>query len=315
MKLIKCPQILSVAIDGWRFASETFADREKKYRRKQQWKSFFAAFIDPGFASEWFKILMSSELVLIAAHRKGFYLKPFRVYMSIKWNKKQKVKVIRDTYRFAIDKGDAFMQAIICSSGFEIARFKLSDSIDGFLCLGYDHLYRKEGELVFSFYSSEFDGMISSAAFSFEEIEGGRWLCRIGCIQGHKINDEYSAKVVQKMMNGLRPKSLIIFAVQEFVRQLGFTAIYGAGDTIQVYRKKHAIHLPWMHNIEFDYNAIWVESGGQPADEGWYELPLTMVRRGYDEMKTHKRALYRRRYSMLDDLSLKIADTVKKIAG
>jgi hypothetical protein len=304
---------LSVAVHSWRLASQAFADERKYYKIKQQCKSFFYALLNPRFASGWFDFLKSPDFLIVSTHRPRLYFKPFRVYMSIRWTKKHKIKVILDTYRFIMSKGEAFMQVITNRESVEIVSFKLNDNIDSFLTLGFDNKYRKEGELVFSFKCDELGGVIASAAFSFEEMEGGRWVCRIGCIQGHTKNVAYSSKAAQKLLHGLRPKSLIVFTVQEFSRQLGLSAVYGAGDAIQAYRRKHAIHIPLLHAIKFDYNAFWIESGGEPDSDGWYELPLTPVRKDIHEIKTNKRALYLRRYLLLDDLSLKIADAVKKI--
>jgi len=305
--------VLSVALKSWQLASQAFAEDNKSYRKKQQWKSFLCALICPQFAYTWFEILKSPDLLIVATHRKGLYLKPFRVYMSIRWTKKQKIKAILDTYRFIMDKSEVFMQVLTRSGCIEIARFNLNDIIEGILVLRYDYRYLKEGELVFSFICDQLGGTIVDAAVSFEEMEAGRWACRIGCIQGQKQHVENSSKAAQKLMYGLRPKSFMVFIVQEFSRQLGFSAVYGAGDAIQAYRRKHAVHLFWRHSIHFDYNAIWCESGGRRCKDGWYELPLIPLRKKIDAIKSNKRSLYLKRYCMLDDLSLQIAEAVKKI--
>lgn len=306
--------VLATAINGWELASHGFAGERKSYRTWQQWRSFFAALLIPQFASKWFDILNLPYFSLVAVYRKRLYFKPFRVYMSTRWTIKQKIKVILDTYRFILSKGEAFKQVITSNKGIEIARFKLNDIVEGILTLGYDERYRKEGELVFSFRCGHPDRVISSAAFSFEEIEEGKWVCRIACIQGHSLNNENLSKTAQKLMHGLRPKSFLVFAIQEFSRQLGFTAIYGASDAIQAYRRKHFIHLPWIHKIRFDYNAFWSESGGRPGRGGWYELPLMPVRKSMQEIKSHKRSLYLKRYDLLDDLSLKIGNSAKRLS-
>ena len=194
-----------------------------------------------------------------------------------------------------------------------MANFKLSDASEGKLVLGYDDRYRKEGELVISFVCNELGGVLAAAAFSFEEVNTRQWVCRIGCVQGNKTDFESSSKTAQKLMHGLRPKSLVIFAVQEFARQLEFSELYGAGDSIQAYRRKHVVHLPWIHDIQCDYNAMWDEAGGLPDREGWFNLPLIPVRKDMQEIKSNKRSLYHKRYSLLDELSLKIAETAKTI--
>jgi uncharacterized protein VirK/YbjX len=289
-----------------------FANEKKEYKRKQQWKVLYYTVLHPKFASRWFSYLKSDDFAEIVAYRPKIYIKPFRVYMSTRWTQEQRVKVIRNSYRFILSKGELFKQ-VLYNKYTELARISLSESVTGLFILGYDNKYRKEGELVISFECKEMGGVIASAAFAFEEQQAGCWICRIGCVQGNRLLKNDVLKAMQKMWNGMRPKALIVFAVQEFARQLGFSALYGAGDSIQAYRKKHAIHIQRFHAISFDYDALWNEIGGQPNNEGWYKLPLTLVRKEKDEIKTHKRALYRRRYQQLDELSLKIADFVEKM--
>lgn len=298
--LLRIP-VLSAAITGWRFAERALAGESKHYCRSQQWRVLRNALLYPYFASWWFEILKSPYFQYVLAYRKRIYFKPFQVYISINWTKKQKVKVIQDTYRFILSKGEAFRQVLPIGDGIEMARFKLSDMTDGLLCLGYSERHRKEGELVFSFICEQLGGMIATISFSFEEIKEGEWVCHIGCVQGNnRINDVNTSKAAQSLMHGLRPKSLIIFAVQELSRQLGLSAIYGTGDSIQAYRRKHIVHLPWCHSIGFNYNETFSECGGQSCDDGWYSLPLKPVRKDIQDVKSNKRAQYRRRYEMLD---------------
>ena len=233
--------------------------------------------------------------------------------MSTQWHNDQKRKVIEDTYRYILSKGALFEEVILNKQGIELARFDLNETIEGCLRLGYDDRYRKEGELVLSFECEPLGGIIAAASFSFEEISNEQWVCRIACIQGHQLNIENSSKTVQKLMFGLRPKSFLIIVLQEFVRHMGFVAIYGAGDAIQVYRRKHFIHLPWLHKIKFNYDEVWMESSGSKCCDGWFELPIHPVRKNIKDLKTSKRALYTRRYLFLDALSLKIAETAKNL--
>lgn len=295
---------------SWRLASEAFETESKSYKRKQQWKSCWGVFSRPSLACKWFTTLKSPEFAIVSENRKRLYIKPFRVYISIRWNKAKRIKVILDTYKYILTRSKSLSQIITKQDGVEIARFNLNETIEGKLIVGYDERYRKEGELVFTFESEQLGGMVAAAACSFEEIEPNKWVTRIACIQGHIKNDDNYSKVAQKMLQGMRPKCLIVFAIQEFSRQLGFNELHGAGDAIQAYRKKHAIHLPWRHAIHFDYDSVWSEIGGVPDKDGWFKLPIKAVQKDQADIKTHKRALYRRRYAILDDISLKIQDQV-----
>jgi len=311
-KLKQIP-LISVLDAGRRFASKGYPNYHQSYFDKQQWKIIFYTLFNPRFASKWFTLLKSPNFSFVFIHRPRLYIKPFRPYISIKWNKKQKVKVILDTYRFIKSKGETFTQLLTHNEDKIIAHLVFNNTYEGFLKLGYDDRFRKEGELVLSLECSQLGGKIISVAFSFEEIKKGRWVCLIGCVQGQSINTQHSSKLAQKLMFGLRPNSFIIFSAQELSRQLGCTAIYGVGDSIQAYRKKHTIHLPWVHKIHFNYDKFWYEVGGQNIGEGWFELPLIPVLKNIQEIKSNKRSMYRNRYHMLDNLSLKISNSVKAL--
>ncbi len=299
--------LFSVLTKGWRFAKIAYTDDSKRYRRKQQWKILYHAFFSPYFAYKWFDLIESGNLNFAFKYRPTLYIKPFRVYMSTRWNKKQKVKVIKDTYHFVLQHSDVFMP-FLKDSSLPIAHLQLTEEIDAHISIGYNYRYRKEGELVMILDCEKLGGTISSGAFSFEKIETGQWICRIGCVQGsNKKQDSVSSvKAAQKLLHGLRPKTLVVYAIQEFIRQFAFVALYGASDSIQAYRRKHAIHIQFLHHIHFDYDTFWQESGGQFTKGGWYELPLTMERKDIKDFKTSKRAIHRHQYEMLDNISQQI---------
>ncbi|NBN94623.1 MAG: DUF535 domain-containing protein [Verrucomicrobia bacterium] len=94
--------------------------------------------------------------------------------------------------------------------------------------------------------------------------------------------------------------------VQEVVSTLGFARLLGAGNSIQMSNAKHMIRVPW-NKISFNYDGMWAEADGQPAAEGWFELPLREVRRTREEIKANKRPLYARRYALFDQLQEAVA--------
>jgi len=297
------------------FAKKGFSTDGEKYRKKQEMKSYWSALFNPFFSYRWINMLQSDDLKEVVSSRPRLYFKPYRVYMSVKWSKKRKVKVITETYRFIRSK-ELFNKKILAGfEGFDIARFKLGEKSEGILKVCYDERYRKEGELVLNFICHDLGGLIASLSFSFEQLKDGNWVSRIGCIQGNRLDNDDQTKATQKLLHGMRPKAFMVFAIQEFSRHLGLTAVYGAGDSIQAYRGKHAIHLPWLHAITFDYDTLWKESGGHPSNEGWFELPVIPVRKQKEEIKTNKRSLYAKRYALFDEISAHISETVLEISG
>lgn len=296
---------------GWQLAAKGYFDYSPSDRRKQQWKISFHLLFNVGFASRWFEFLQSTDFSYVSFNRPRLYIKPFRTYISIKWSKAQKVKVILDTYRFIKSKESVLGQILSCKDGKVIACLNFDNSYTGYLKLWYDDRFRKEGELVLTLECSELGGKISSVAFSLEETEGC-WRCIIGCVQAHNCIDNQNAfNLTQKLLHGLRPNSFVVHAIQELSRYLGCSSIYCVGNSIQAHRGKHFVHIPWRHSIYFNYNAFWCEVGGKDIGKDWFELPLVPVRRDIQEIKSHKRSMYRKRYAILDDLSLKICDATK----
>lgn len=302
--------LVSALLQGWNLAKEGYKNHGKNYRKKQQWKIAFHSMLSPAFAVTWFETLKSSAFDAVSGPRSRLYIKPFRTYISIKWNKQRKLKVIFDTYRFMKLKGDMFSKLLNENASSTLTQIVLNEECSGSLVLGYDDQFRKEGEVLLSFECEEFGGRVVSVAFSFEEIETNKWVCLVGCVQGHPLNEVGATKKVQKLMHGIRPNSFIMNSLQELCRNLGCHAIYCVGDSIQSYRKKHAIHLPWRHGIDFDYDEFWQEVGAKECGKGWFDLPLIATRREMSELKTKKRSMYRKRYLMLDELSVNISAAI-----
>lgn len=313
-KISKRVPLISVFNTGWQLAFQGYSNYSPNYRRKQQWKIFFHTLLNPTFTYKWFEFLKSPAFEYVFIHRPRLYIKPFRPYISIKWNKRRKLKVILDTYRFIKSKGDAFEQIVTHKEGKIIANLLFDNQYEGFLKLGYHDGFRKEGELVLSLECIQLGGKVVAVSFSFEETAKGQWSCIIGCVQGPNIIDNPSAfKTTQKLLHGLRPNAFIIYSVQELSRHLGCSAIYGTGDSIQANRRKHAIHIGLVHSIHFNYNKFWLEVGAQHIGKGWFELPLIPARKDMQEIQSNKRSMYRKRYDMLDNLSLKISNTIKEL--
>jgi uncharacterized protein len=286
--------IFPVINKGKQFALIAFANEHPTYVQKQINKIIWHTIFNYNKAKEWYALLNSPILTPIVLYRPRLYVKPFRVYLSTKWAIAQRIKVINDTYRFLKEK---HIMHLIKEGSTTIANFVLKDESIGIITIGYDEKFRKEGELVIEFHHQQLGNIITAASFSVEQLNE-KWVCRIGCIQGEKNTQDNAIKNLQNAMHGLRPKVLTIFIIQQLCNALQIEAIYGAGDAIQAFRKKHAIHLPWLHKIGFNYDKIWQEEGGVVGKDGWFLLPIIPKRKPIAEVKTHKRAYYNRRYAL-----------------
>jgi len=52
-----------------------------------------------------------------------------------------------------------------------------------------------------------------------------------------------------------------------------------------------------------DYDNFWLSMSAQPQEQGYFSLPLSISRKPLDNIPSKKRAEYRRRYGLLDQLA------------
>lgn len=286
------------SIKAWNYAKIAFKNERPEYIRKQQYKSFILTFYNPITSEKWYNILESDRYREILKHRPSLFLKPFKSYISTQLSIEKKIKIICDTYDFIYEyKIDEFL----INKNFNVCEFNLKNELTGKLTIGYDDRYRREGELVLSLVIDHLNGVIASICFSLERSENDEWVCRVGCLQGRPwIDDVYITKEAQKLMHGLRPKVFLIEILQEFCRTFNIKYIYAISGKHQAQKRKHIIHIPFLHDLKFSYDNFWKEIGGTISKGNWYSLPLNSPRRSFDTIKSEKRAYYRRRYLMVD---------------
>ena len=298
--------------DALALTEHSFANENPKYIKKQKNKILFHTLLNIPFAKKWFSLIQSEEYKWVLSHRPRIYFKPFRVYMSTKWGKKERTKALLSCYAFI--KQQPFLTRVIQEEKpIKLAEFTMKyNSEKGQIYHGYNERFRKEGELVVSLHCDSYQEAICEASFVIDK-ENEEWVCRIGCVQGNKSAEtENAIKELQKQMYALRPKALMIFIIQELSRQLGCTALYGVGSKIQAHNKKHFIHIEWLHKLTFSYDTLWKEADGTPDKDGWFKLPIEMQRKSMEEIKSSKRSLYRSRYEMLDKIAAEIQETINK---
>lgn len=294
------PDALTAAMRAAYWSAEAHRGDGWGRRLQRQIRAAAAAAFRPSCSRRWFSFIEDPVLRPFAQANPLLPLKPFRVYLSIAWSRERRRKVILDTYAEAIRRGGAFRRALMEREG---VRFPITTSPEtGEVCLRLhrDARFRKEGELTLSLDCAGLGGRAMSVAFSVERLGGGLAIY-IGCLQGKEEGAD-ALRVLTKALHGLRPKAFMMLAMQEVASAMGADELYGAGSGIQVHRGKHAIHLPRLHALGFDYDGYWVESGGRPDAGGWFRLPRETPRRSRDGMKPNKRSMYTKRYAMLDQL-------------
>ena len=296
-------KFLIAAKMGWSIAESCYINRLTY--EKLRWG--LVAAIRPSTSIKWFEQMESAHFVPFLKINPRLALKPTRVYMSTRWKMTKKIKVLQDTYNFIHQSGAFLQNSLLQPEGGIIAQADLGKHGNATIVLSYDTRFRKEGEFVLSLRISSLTRAIAFLSFSLENDPDGPCSCYIGCLQGGKEgNQKEDVVTASKAMHGLRPKAALVFVAQELTRAFGARELLGVGNDIQAHRRKHIIHIPFIHDYTFDYNSTWTDVGGTPGKEGWYRLPLETYRHPREDIKTNKRSMYLKRYAMMDEISQQI---------
>lgn len=139
------------------------------------------------------------------------------------------------------------------------------------------------------------------------------WLAQetmwIGAMQGPNVEDSRELiKKLTKKCHACRTKNLILYAAQAVARSLSLTKILAV--TNEGYYANN--HIRRDRKLKTSFSDFWLECGGTPTDDDrFYSLPLIEKRKTVDEMPVHKRAVYRRRFALLDEIDTAVAENLQ----
>ncbi len=171
------------------------------------------------------------------------------------------------------------------------------------LSLFYEPGQRKEG--ILSVMLRLADKPLYQMIFWFAPNKKDEMSLWIGAMQGPNMeNAREIVKKVTKLCNAYRTKNLILYATQAIARAFDVSHIYAV--TNEGYYTNN--HLRMDKKLKTDFSDFWRETGGTETDDNrFYELPLVESRKTMEEVPTRKRAVYRRRFAMLDELDEAVA--------
>ena len=270
----------------------------KLVTRHLRWAT--AAALRPHAALDWFAFHGEADMQGFVLANPRLVFRALTSYMSIRWGLAHRIKVIQDTYCFIGQRGGLLAEAMRCPEGKTLAHLDLDRGQRARIRIGSDPQFRKEGEISLFLELEGIEGPVTGIAFSLEQDTG--WSLIIGGFQGRKGGDEDTIKLATKAMHGLRPKNLMVLLAQELAQTLGFRNLRGVGNGIQVYRARVNNPFVPVRNFRFDFDALWLEIGGEAREDGWFSLPLATPRRGPEDIKPNKRSMYAKRYALLDQL-------------
>jgi uncharacterized protein len=122
----------------------------------------------------------------------------------------------------------------------------------------------------------------------------------IGNVQGPSLKDDGLDRIrdLTHAAHGMRPPHLLMHALRVLAARWGASRLEGVDP-------EHHVKGRWnlrASRLRFDYRAFWAEHDGLRDAGGNWALPLATALRPLEEVPTKRRAMYRRRYAMLEAL-------------
>ena len=141
----------------------------------------------------------------------------------------------------------------------------------------------------------------------------GDWSMWIGALQGPNMDGAKDIiKKITKKCHAYRTKNLILYAAQAFARTLGLKNIYAV--TNEGYYANN--HVRRDRKLKTSLSDFWLEAGGEHTDdERFDQLPTVEKRKTVEEIPSHKRATYRRRFALLDGLDEDVRQNLSAVMG
>lgn len=175
--------------------------------------------------------------------------------------------------------------------------------------LCYDQGQRKEGFLSLYMYYDK--TMVYHFNFRLAYNKNHEPAIYIGTLQGSREGLALS-KPMTKQLYGYRPKGFLLYLLRLLTQTLGIHHLYAITDE-GFYTNSHL--LRGNRSKQTQLNPFWLESGAVPdAQERWYfRLPVEEKRRTYEEIKSQKRNLFRKRYFLMDTIAPVYVEAVKKL--
>ena len=159
---------------------------------------------------------------------------------------------------------------------------------------------RREGELGISLFWG-YD-RIYTAMILFGRCDDHEVYLTIGNLQGDGRSRADLYKYLTKSLHGMRPRDFLIAVVKIFAHFHDCKMLFCISD--DAHRSTH-----WLSRAKkvTGYDAIWLENGAiKESTDGFFRIPTSLHKRTEKEIPTRKRAQYRRRYQLLDDLQSKV---------
>jgi uncharacterized protein VirK/YbjX len=251
----------------------------------------------------WFQLLSNPAWTPVVVRYPRLHLKLQRPYLRKDLPLARVWEILRQHYTFLLEAiPEDVLAAIYSPSGYKLLDLNLERDGRYALTLSYQTGFEREGDLVLSLHDSVKGRNLVSLALVINRYFPHDREITIASIQtNQEAHDKEEVVALTRTMHGLRPKALLVFALQELAVRWNIQSIRAVGNSLHIWQ-----HWARKKNILLDYDTFWMECRGKAGSDGLFDLPLQPHYRSISEIKPNKRSLYKQRYAFMAKLSSQI---------
>lgn len=235
----------------------------------------------------------------------GLPCRVHRPYLTANFNRKAAVNALSFHYHVLTHAlPERLLQQLYSANGARLATITGKDENFYHLDLCAIANVDKEGEATITL--TRHDGVaLAGLTFTLCQHQGKSTLF-IGGLQGAKSDTPHEyIQLATKACHGLFPKRLVLEATCLLARHFGVNQILAVSNSTHIYRSWRYLKKK-KDKIHADYDSFWESMNGELLSGGFFNLPLGMARKPIEDIASKKRAEYRRRFSLLDDMMAQI---------
>ncbi|CAI0873386.1 Protein of uncharacterised function (DUF535) [Serratia quinivorans] len=311
MSQLSYPLVSARPLNGWQLMT-ALANGDKTPSKAWKKTSFRLKFIGRSLfrwptTSALLNTLASNPLVdEILQAQPNLPCKLHRPYLAANMSKIESLFALRDHYALSKQRMPMKMLLGHLNKSYVLAKAsgKSGETVSLELA-SIDHL-NKEGEVTLLLRNAN-GIMLAEITFALVHYQQRPTLF-IGGIQG--ANQQVPHAEIQqatKECHGLFPKRLALEGICTLARHLGIQQIVAVGNATHIYQNWR-YHSKKKDQLHADYDQFWTSMGGKMLESGYFLLPEKIARKPIDEVVSKKRAEYRRRYQLLDQLEQGMAE-------
>lgn len=294
---------------GWQLALALFRGRltpGRSWRRTYYRCKFMVRyFCTYRYSAPWLNHLAQSPLLSqMLFSQPGLPCKLHRPYLAVNMNLEQQLAALQFHYDYIqrhLPK--PLLNGHLASGGISLAELDARNGQRFFLRLDSLDQLNREGEATVLF-TDEQGVMLAEITFVITPDEGGTLF--IGGLQGANRQVSHDAiHAATKSCHGLFPKRLALEALLRLACNLGLSRVLAVSNKTHMYQEIRYFYKKKQF-LYADYDNFWLSLNGQCQEQGYFQLPASIPRKPIETLPSKKRAEYRRRYDLLDQLSRQI---------